>query len=41
MEEEMKNSAKQNNEMELKEKYEMALRTKERQQAKKKYYWLV
>ena len=27
--------------MELREKYEAALRSKERQLAKKKYYWLV
>lgn len=27
--------------MELKQKYETSLRAKERQQAKKKYYWLV
>ena len=41
MDGEVLNSAKQNSEMEMREKYEMAMRTKERQQAKKKYYWLV
>lgn len=41
MEEEQLSSVKQTYEMELREKYETALRAKERQQAKKKYYWLV
>jgi hypothetical protein len=34
-------TTKQNYEMSVKEKYEEALRGKERQKAKKKYYWLV
>lgn len=34
-------TTKQNYEMTVKEKYQEALRSKERQKAKKKYYWLV
>ena len=41
MDEEILNNSRQNNDLELREKYETAIRTKERQQAKKKYYWLV
>jgi len=37
----MMNAAKRNNEQELREKHEQALRGRERQLAKKKYYWLV
>ena len=41
MDEELISAAKQNSEIEMRERREEAMRAKERQQAKKKYFWLV